>query len=87
MSLLEPRRSTDQLQTRQVGQQGCEAGDQLCAREIGTETEMRAEAKGQMRVRTACDVEAIGVIEHCLIAVARRVELADRVTGRDMCTR
>ena len=56
---------------------------QVHAREVRAQAEVFAHAEAEVRVRVAVDAEHVGVREHVLVAVGRRVEERHRVSGAD----
>src|SRR5260221_581121 len=62
-----PPHRTGQLDGRQAPQQLLEHQLDLQPREVRAETEVLADAEGEMIVRRARDVEALGLGEHLLV--------------------
>jgi hypothetical protein len=72
-----------QLQVRQACQHFFEKDSQLQTRQTGAEAEVRPVAKGEVLVGLALHVECERITKGALVAVGRRVEQQQLVTGAD----
>lgn len=80
----EASRSAGEPEVAEVGREGPEDGAELPAGEVGAEAEVLAVAEGDMGVRVAADIEAVGVGELALVSVGRGVPEDDGVAGVDV---